>query len=190
MTAPRPQNEDSLREFLERVRPRLVRVLKRFRVPPADADDLLQQTFLALLYRIESVDDPERWLIGVMRKKCLMYWRSERRRLDEPMDLEQLEWLAVPSAPAQEAQDLSRDLSALVGRLPARYRSLVRLRFGLGLDTQEVALVLGYRPSSIGKILSRCLASLSEQARTAGFCPRECHSEDEREDSAAPSGSK
>lgn len=173
MTAPRAQREDETRDFLAKLRPRLVRVLRSYRIPPADAEDLLQQAFLAFLYRIDSVNDPERWLLGVMRKKCLMYWRSARRRLDEAMDVERLEYLAAPEDPPQEGQDVARDVAAIVDRLPARYRSLVHLRFGLGLDAHEVARILGYSPSSIGKILSRCLATLSAQARAAGLAGRD-----------------
>lgn len=180
MTAPRALGEDETKEFLAHIRPHLVRVLNRYRVPPADAEDLLQQAFLAFLYRIDSVNDPERWLLGVLRKKCLMYWRSQRRRLDEAMDVERLEWLATPELPPQEKQDRARDLASLLGRLPPRCRSLVHLRYGLGLEPQEVATVLGYRPSSIGKILSRCLATLSAEARAAGLLGREEQAERDR----------
>ncbi len=157
--------------FLEALRPRLMAVLRGFRVPPEDAEDLLQQALLALVYRSETVRDPQHWLVGVLKRKCLMYWRSRRRRRDEAVDEETLEWLAEPTEPAQEMGDLARDLESLLARLPQRHQRLLRLRFWFGLEPQEVAAHLGYRPSSIGKITSRCLAVLSAEASAAGLAP-------------------
>lgn len=144
-------------------------VLRSFRVPPEDAEDLLQQALLALVYRSETVRDPQLWLIGVLKRKCLMYWRARRRRLDEAVDENTLEWLAEPTEPAQEQGDLTRDLESLLLRLPERHRHLLRLRFWFGLEPEEVAARLGYRPSSIAKITSRCLAALSAEANAVGW---------------------
>ncbi len=155
--------------FLQALRPRLMAVLRSFRVPPEDAEDLLQQALLALVYRTGTVRDPQSWLVGVLKRKCLMYWRARRRRRDEPMDEETLEWLAEPMEPAQEQGDVTRDLESLLGCLPERHQRLLRLRFWFGLEPEEVAARLGYRPSSIGKITSRCLAALNAEAAASGW---------------------
>ncbi len=144
-------------------------LLRTYRIPPEDAEDLIQQTLLALVYRQGTVRNPEAWLLGVVRKKCLMYWRSKRRRIDEPVGADLLEWLAGSTGPPQEKSDLSRDLETLLACLPQRYRRLLKLRFFLGLEVDEVAQQLGYRSSSIGKITSRCLATLSAQAKSQGW---------------------
>ena len=43
-----PGQGESLEAFLTRMRPRLKQLLKNCRVPPEDAEDVLQDTFLAL----------------------------------------------------------------------------------------------------------------------------------------------
>ncbi len=158
----------SFDDFLRKVKPKLKRVLATYRIPNEDAEDLLQQTLLVLLYQWERVRDPEAWLVGTLRRHCLMYWRTQRRRIYSAVDATILEWLSNPVEPPQERAELLCDLENLIGRLPLRCRSLLQLRFRLGYEPPEVAEKLGYRASSIGKITTRCLAALSKQMLAAG----------------------
>lgn len=160
---------DEIGEVARRMRPRMQRVIRSFRVPDEDAEDLVQQTLMALVDCWGEVRDPEAWIIGAVRKKCLMYWRARRRRIYEAVDDSLLEWLAEPELPAQDRWVLESDLAAVLGRLPERYRSVLRLRYGLGYGPREVAGRLGYRVSSIGKVTSRSLAALSRELDGAGF---------------------
>lgn len=162
-------SKDSFDEFLKKVEPRLKRVLTTFRIPAEDAEDVLQQTLLALVYQWDRVRDPECWLLGTLKRHCLMYWRTNRRRIYSAVDSTILEWLSEPVAPSQERSDLLCDLENLLGRLPSRCRSLLHLRFQLGYEPVEVARRLGYRASSIGKITTRCLAALSRELLAAGL---------------------
>jgi RNA polymerase sigma factor (sigma-70 family) len=156
-------------QFLKRVEPRLKRLLATYRIPSEDAEDVLQQTLMAWLYQRDRVRDPESWLLGTLRRHCLMYWRAHRRRIYSAVDSAILEWLSEPIAPSQERADLLCDLQNLIGRLPSRCRSLLKLRFRLGYEPLEVARKLGYRASSIGKITTRCLAALSRELFAAGL---------------------
>jgi RNA polymerase sigma factor (sigma-70 family) len=157
------ENSDSFEDFLREVEPRLKRLLATYRIPSEDAEDVLQQSLLALLYQWERVRDPESWLFGTLRRHCLMYWRSQRRRIYSAVDSTLLEWLSEPMAPSQDRVDLLCDLEHLIDRLPSRCRLVLRLRFRLGYEPLEVARELGYRASSIGKITARCLAALSRE---------------------------
>jgi RNA polymerase sigma factor (sigma-70 family) len=149
--------------------PRLKRLLGIYRIPPDDAEDVLQQALLALLYQWDRVRDPECWLIGTLKRHCLMYWRNNRRRIYSAVDSSLLEWLSEPMAPSQEKADLLSDLDSLLDRLPLRCRSLLRLRFRMGFEPVEIARQLGYQASSIGKITHRCLAALSRELLAAGL---------------------
>src|SRR4051812_50016291 len=71
-----PQVESSLEGFLKQVRPRLKAVFVRYRIPAQDTEDILQQALMALVYRREGIRDPEAWLVGTVRNKCLLYWRG------------------------------------------------------------------------------------------------------------------
>ena len=157
------------------------RILAAYSVPVEDAEDVLQETFLALLYRWDQVRDPEHWLPGTLKNHCLMYWRGRGRCLHKAVDEVVLEWLSSPVAPDQERRELLLDLERLMKRLPKRCRSLLTLRFLLGYEPAEVAEKLGYRPSSIGKITTRCLAALSREFLAEGLA-------DETEGAGAPLG--
>jgi RNA polymerase sigma factor (sigma-70 family) len=176
--------KDSFDDFLKKVEPRLKRVLATYRIPADDAEDVLQQTLLALVYQWDRVRDPECWLLGTLKRHCLMYWRTNRRRIYSAVDSTILEWLSEPVAPSQERADLLCDLENLLGRLPSRCRSLLHLRFQLGYEPVEVARRLGYRASSIGKITTRCLAALSRELLAAGLTDGSVKSTDAEPDPA------
>ncbi len=149
--------------LLDRVRPHLRRVLTHFRIPALDAEDLLQQALLALVYHWDSVRDPQAWLVGTLRKGCLVYWRQQRRRIYDAAEASVLEWLAAGIPPEQERAELWCDVAKVLARLPSRCRALLYLRYCVGLEPLEVARILGYRPASIAKLSSRCLAAMSRQ---------------------------
>jgi RNA polymerase sigma factor (sigma-70 family) len=158
-------------QFLKAMGPKMKRLLAANHIPTADAEDVLQQALLALIYRWDTIRDPETWLLGTLRRHCLMYWRDQRRRLYSAVDTAILEWLSRPVAPDQERSDLLRDLRQMLERLPARCRSVLELRFQLGYEPAEVARRLGYRDSSIGKVTDRCLAALAREMLAAAPAP-------------------
>ncbi|HXO19956.1 MAG TPA: sigma-70 family RNA polymerase sigma factor [Thermoanaerobaculia bacterium] len=159
--------------FLQRVEPRLKSQLARYRIPVDDAQDLLHEALLALLSQRDRIRDPESWLLGTLKRHCAMYWRRQQRRLYSAVDTAILEWLSAPLDPPQERAELLRDLDNLIGRLPPRCRSLLRLRFRLGYEPLEAAQKLGYRASSIGKVTTRCLAALSRELLASGLATAE-----------------
>jgi|SRR6185436_5982011 len=165
-------------EFLKKVEPKLKKLLSTYRIPGDDAEDVLQQSLLALIYQWDRVRDPECWLLVTLKHHCQMYWRTTRRRFISAVDSSILDLLSEPVAPSQERADLLCDLENLLGRLPSRCRKLLQLRFRLGYEPPEVAERLGYQASSIGKITKRCLAALSRELVAAGL-GRETVIEDE-----------
>ncbi len=166
-----PQAEDSLEGFLKRVRPRIKALFVRYRIPPQDTEDLLQQALLALVYQHEGIRDPEAWLFGTLKNKCLLYWRDQRRRLYKVVDAAVLEYVAAPIAPAQEGSDLRRDLSSALDELPERCRTLLVMRYRHGYNAAETAMRLGYSQGSISKMTNRCLAALTRRLVASGIMP-------------------
>lgn len=173
MDSPVPSNwaETSLEAILIRVEPRLRRILSRYRIPAQDAEDLLQETFLIMVSKVETIRNPEAWLLGTLANRCILYWRKYRGRLWDLVDTTILEMLADAEAPSQERWDLRSDLDTLLAHLPDRCRSVLRLRYGLGCSTAEAAERMGYCQSSVRKATRRCLAALTEQLLGSGFQP-------------------
>jgi RNA polymerase sigma factor (sigma-70 family) len=164
-----PQVESSLESFLRRVQPRLKVLFARYRIPLQDTEDILQQALLALVYQGQTVRDPEAWLVGTIRNKCLLYWREQRRKLYDAVDAAVLEFMAEPTAPAQEGADIRRDVATAIERLPERCRALLALRYRQGYEPPELAERLGYSQASISKITTRCLAALTRQLVAGGI---------------------
>jgi RNA polymerase sigma factor (sigma-70 family) len=165
------QVDTSLEEFLRNIRPRVKALFARYRIPPQETEDILQQALLAVVYQHQVIRDPESWLLKVLRNKCLLYWREHRRKLYEAVDAAVLEIMAEPLPPAQEAADRRRDLESAIERLPERCRALLSLRYQ-GYETPEVAARLGYSQASISKTTKRCLAVLTRSLLTTGLLKR------------------
>jgi RNA polymerase sigma factor (sigma-70 family) len=161
--------ELSLEDILERMEPKLKRVLGRYKIPVQDADDLLQETFLILITKAGTIRNVDAWLLATLANRCIIYWRKHRSRLWDLVDTTLLELLSDTETPPQERTELRCDLDALLSALPDRCRSVLRLRYGFGCSTAETAEKTGYCKSSIRKVTRRCLAALTEQLLGAGF---------------------
>jgi len=169
----RPQ-EQPIEEILEDLQPRIQYVFSRFRIPPQDAEDVLQQTLLTYLYKRDSILDAERWLIGTLRNRCLLYWRDRRRRLYTAVDKALLESVAHSEDSPQERSDILRDLNSALAKIPNRCRNLLWLRYRQGYEPPEAAQELGYRASSIYKVTERCLAALTKSMVACGLAKEGC----------------
>lgn len=168
-----PQTPLSVEDLFERVQPRIGRIFARFRLPVEDAEDILQQSFLDLVYKQGQIYNPEAWLVATVKNRCLVFWRRKRRQLWEAVDQAVLELLAEPASPGQGGAALRHDLERLLGRLPERCRNVLVLRYKMGYRPREVADLLGYQPTSIRKVTSRCIAALTRELVEGGFSPGE-----------------
>lgn len=180
--------EESLEELLARIHPKLRAIACRYHVPEHDAEDLIQQALLAFVQKQKLVRNVETWLAGTVRKQCLMYLRSRRRRLYNAVDASILDLIATPQEPQQGKTDIVCDLDAAISRISPRCQSLLRLRYGLGFEAAEVAEQMGYRSSSIRKVTTRCLAALTEQMMAAGYPDPKAEPEGEPAATAGESG--
>lgn len=63
--------------------------LVRFSLPPADADDVLQEVYLTAYQKYHTLKDPGRfkpWLLSLARNKCRDYFRARARTDEIPLD--------------------------------------------------------------------------------------------------------
>lgn len=152
---------DDLSTTLELLEPEFRALLIRFRIPAQEAEDILQDTILALLTHRSSITFPRNWLVATFRNRCLLYWRNRRRELLRLVDSGLVEELADCAAPEQEVADLRRDLNCALDRLPNRCRTLLGLRYGLECRATEVAARLGTKADAVRQATLRCLSALT-----------------------------
>lgn len=165
--APADGGEEDLAELLRRIWPRLRKVLSAFHIPPEDADDLVQDTVMQFIRKRTQIHNPEHWFVGALKNESRMYWRTRSRRRTVAVDQAVLDVMAGGAEPEAERATERRGLARWIATLPRNCRELLRLRYGLGLDDDEVAAETGYRPSSVDKVTRRCVQALSKKMAAA-----------------------
>jgi len=138
----------------------------RFHVPHVDvAEDLTAETFLKVVRAVDRFDpargSPKAWILTVARN-VLADWRR-RARIRQYVSLGTMHDL-VFEAPSPEERVLREEevgrLLDAVATLADADRELVGLRYGSGLDTAEVAQLLGISEGSVRTRLWRVLGRL------------------------------
>jgi RNA polymerase sigma-70 factor (ECF subfamily) len=132
------------------------------RVGPATAEDLVQETLIAIHTKRATYDPGQpftAWVFGIARYKLIDEYRRERRRATVPLD-DAPELFAHDEAEAATAR---RDVHKLLARLPEAKRRLVQ---ALKLDGQSVAdtaATTGLSESAVKVTVHRAIKSLGEE---------------------------
>jgi RNA polymerase sigma-70 factor (ECF subfamily) len=134
----------------------------------ADAEDLVQETFVSVLRRprlLRSADDVG-YLLRVLRNTFYSRYRAESRR-PRVADLGEHEELAEPRPGlAPEAVVASREVLSAVAALPEPYREAVAAVDLAGLSYREAARALDTRE---GTIMSRLHRGRGQVAKALGY---------------------
>lgn len=121
---------------------------------PHDADDVFQDVFLRYAEKTPAFrDDDHRraWLLRVTINRCRSLYRSAWWKRIVPLAHAGAVSTPPPDDPA---------LAEALDRLPAKYRTVIHLSCHEGLDTQEIAELLGVKPVSVRSQLSRARTML------------------------------
>jgi len=152
------------------LQPKMERILWHYRIPPQDAEDLVQEILISFVRRFDRVQNNEAWLVSALKYQCLLYWRRRRKRLYQAVDSALLDALAEPQPSPAQRYDQAHDLANLLPKIPPRCRKVLELRYGLGMTPKELASKLGYQHSSISNIVRRCLAALTAKLLASEPC--------------------
>jgi RNA polymerase sigma-70 factor (ECF subfamily) len=140
----------------------LRRLARRLVASPSDADDLVQETYMAALRRPPPDARARPWLSGVMRKLALHHLRGERRRVRREESYQHLRsWESEPDELLSSA-DRER-LLELVATLPEPFRSTVVEHYLEGLSCAEIARAQGIPDGTVRWRQMRALQLLRRQ---------------------------
>src|ERR1700686_5381859 len=117
----------------------LVIAARKFNVPEADCENLVQDAMLALLGRLgERVENPRGFLIGAICNACRAYWRAQTRLSN--VEGARLDAVAAATV-ASEADRIERELviRRVLSRLSPADREVLRLHYYEQLTAREVA---------------------------------------------------
>jgi RNA polymerase sigma factor (sigma-70 family) len=166
-------DERAWQALVERLDGVLRSVVRRYRLPAADADDVVQTTWLRALTHLHRLNEPGAigsWLVVTAQREAL---RSLQRGVREtvtdelePFDTED------ETRPDEVALERERDaaLRRAVARLSGRQRELVMRLLATPAPTyEELSEQLGMPIGSIGPTRERALARLREDPDVAGL---------------------
>ena len=139
-------------------------VARSFRLDAADANDVVQTTWLRLLEHLDRIEDPSRlvgWLVTTARREAMrVLRRSGRERpvvedtvLDRPDD-------GPPVDSALQQDERNRALWAAFSRLNEKCRQLLRVAVTHPQAYDEISEALDMPIGSIGPTRRRCLTQL------------------------------
>ena len=136
---------------------RMVHGILLARVPPAEAEDLVQEVFLSAMKQLRGLRTAAAfrgWLGAIARHRAIDYFRGARREL--PFDeQEPRERGGSPAGEAFAALDAIRSL-------PEAYRETMILRLVEGMTGPEIAQRTGLTPDSVRVNLCRGMKLLRE----------------------------
>jgi RNA polymerase sigma factor (sigma-70 family) len=136
--------------------------IRKFQIPPDDAEALAHEVFLSYLKRKDEIRDLQKWLLGAICNASRYYWRQHGRNIEQ-LDVE----LAAerPDPASTNILDLMMAKiaagEALAG-LPPRWQHILRLRYFEGYSINEIAEHLGVTAKYTQKLVTKCLRRAEE----------------------------
>jgi len=170
-TRPSPLEEEVVSLF-DQLRAPILRYLLSFRISVPDAEEVLQEVFLALFQHLRQGKprtNLQGWVFRVAHNSALKRRLRSRRHADRFSYIPDLSGVATDPAPNAEeslvASQRQQRLLAVVRALPEQEQCCLSLR-AEGLRYREIAEVLGISLGSVAASLEKSLSRLmrAEQA--------------------------
>lgn len=142
----------------------LFAVARSFRLDQADANDVVQTTWLRLVEHLDRIEDPTRlvgWLVTTARREALRVLRRgsrERPATEDPVLDRADDDDPVDTAMLTDERD--RALWTAFQQLPDKCRRLLRVAVYEPRAYDEISELLGMPVGSIGPTRRRCLTQL------------------------------
>jgi RNA polymerase sigma factor (sigma-70 family) len=159
-------DETAWAELVRRFTPRVMAVIRSYRLAEADVEDVYQTVWLRLVEHLDGLREPEAlpgWLRSTTMHECIR--QLERRRRTVPAYPHSGEAVNQPSPEDVEAAimraELRQALRDGLAELPERDQALLRL-YALAEPYKDVAEILQMKMGSVGPTLGRCLDKLRQ----------------------------
>ena len=137
--------------------------MRRYHVPPDDAEALVHDVFAAYLERRAHVRDAKGWLTGAIRNASLNYWR--KREPESPL-LPEHEEARDDAAEARFEQWLRRStIASVFARLGTRCRETLRGYYLREESKERIAEQLETSPGNVLQLLVTCRRRAQELVR-------------------------
>jgi RNA polymerase sigma-70 factor (ECF subfamily) len=138
----------------------MVHAILLARLPPADAEDQVQEVFLIAWRKLGQLDDAAvfgAWLGAIARHRAVDCHRRRR-----PTEALQDGWPDSHQASSSDVAEV-RNVLAAIQDLPEAYRETLLMRLCEGMSGPEIAEVTGLEPGSVRINLHRGMKLLRER---------------------------
>lgn len=125
-----------------------------------DAEDVHQDVFVRYLKKrpeFENTEHEKAWFLRVTVNLCKNFWKTAWRQRVVSLGEEDLDRQLERGK--EETED---EIIYIVKKLPQKYRVVIHLFYYEELSTDEIAKVLGMKPSTVRTHLTRARARLKE----------------------------
>lgn len=150
----------ALGQVFDRTARELLAVAAHLGHGPAEAEDVVQETFLAALSAAKRWDEKRPlmpWLVGILTREA-RYHRRKAARSVEPDRLAPR--VAAAPTDAAEREELATAIAEALRRVPPNYREVLVGHLADGLAPREIAERLGRAPGTVRVQLHRGLEHL------------------------------
>ncbi len=164
-------NSAATSKLLTALAPRLRAFFRGKGANSEDAEDLVQETLIAIYTKRAMFDPGQRilgWTYAIARYRMIDRWRSTKRRGNE-LPIEDFEHILT--AQQHEAGDPKRDIARLLATLPDKQRTAIELVKIKDMSIQEACVVTGLSPSDIKISIHRGLKALMALVGHADLSP-------------------
>ena len=155
-------NETLSDPIFSSLRPRLVRLAYRMLGSVADAEDIVQDSWLRWLATDRTaVREPAAFLRTIVTRLCLNELKSARRRRESYVG----SWLPEPIFDPEDgdaADDITMPLMLALERLSPLERAAFLLHDVFGMDFDEISSAIGREATACRKLASRARAHVTE----------------------------
>lgn len=141
--------------------------MRRFDIPPDDAEALMHDCFVAYLDRHTVVRDAKAWLAGAMRNSCIDYLKRHKREL--PLLPEHEETADPTVGSSVDSWMWKLTFASVLARLKPKCRETLRSHYLTNEPKEALADRLSTSTGYVNRLISICLARLRELGRSLGI---------------------
>ena len=157
-----------IRKYEKQVHAQALRQIDDFQI----AEDIVQETFLQVYQRLETLEDPTlfpKWLYVIVNRRCIAWLRKNRLQTEslEEIDVSEIETEAysryVAAEHAETTAEAQRDLvQKLLAKLKESDQEVITLHYFEEMSSSEIGEFLGVSENTIRSRLRRARQQLKK----------------------------
>ncbi|EGK00706.1 MAG: RNA polymerase sigma factor [Prevotella sp.] len=143
---------------------KLYRIAYRIVQDAANAEDIVQETFIKLWNKrgdMQDIENTEAFSIIILRNTCLDHLRKTKNDYHTNYDSDIPETASLVKQ--IEIQDEAERVKKLINKLPEQQRQVMIMKHWDGYSDEEIEQITGISPGNIRVILSRARKTIREQ---------------------------